>query len=93
MAVTLSLNWVFLNIQRKATAMKLDLDKQRLNISCPSCKKKLNESIGRLKHDATLICNGCGATITVDAKQLRAGMKSAQKTMDDLGASIRKLFK
>lgn len=73
--------------------MKLDLNSQPISFPCPGCKKKLTEKIGRLKRDPQLTCNGCGQTIKVNAAELRRGIESVQKSLNNLSASLRKLGK
>ena len=73
--------------------MKLDLDSQPISFPCPGCKKKLTEKIGRLKRDPQITCSGCGQTIKVNAAELRRGIESVQKSLNNLAASLRKLGK
>lgn len=73
--------------------MKLDLDSHTITITCPGCGKKLNEKIGRLKNNPTLTCPGCSNLITIDAHELRSGIQSVQKSLDDLTRSLRNFGK
>lgn len=73
--------------------MKLDIDSHAITIACPSCGKKFDEKIGRLKRDPNLTCPGCQTTITVDAAKLRSGIQSAQKSLDRFGRALQKLGK
>lgn len=73
--------------------MKLDIDSQPITFACPGCQKKITEKIGRLKHDPKLTCPGCGQSLLIEAKELRRGIESAQKSLDGLASSLRKLGK
>lgn len=73
--------------------MKLDLDSQPITFPCPGCKKKITEKIGRLKRDPKITCPGCGQGILIDGKELRRGIDAAQKSLDSVAASLRKLGK
>ena len=73
--------------------MKLNIDSQPIEIPCPSCGKKLNEQIGRVKRSPTLTCHSCRQSFAIDAHQLRRVLESAQKAADQLGRSLGKLGK
>ena len=73
--------------------MKLNIDSQPIEIPCPSCGKKLNEQIGRVKRSPTLTCPGCRQSFTLDAHQLRRVLESVQKAADQLGRSLGNLGK
>ena len=73
--------------------MKLDLDSQPISFPCPGCKKKITEKIGRLKRDPQLTCKECGQTIRINAADLRRGIQTIEKSLNDLWASLRKLGK
>ena len=73
--------------------MKLNIDSQPIEIPCPSCGKKLNEQIGRVKCSPTLTCPSCRQAFALDAHQLRRVIESVQKAADQLGRSLGKLRK
>ena len=73
--------------------MKLDLDDQSLDFPCGKCGKKISEKIGRLKRNPDLTCPACGTVISVNADELRRGINSVQKTLDDLGRKLKGMFK
>ena len=63
-------------------------DDQQLTFECPGCGHQLTESIGRLKLNPQLTCSGCGKTIQVEADDLRRGLDSAEKALDELRGSF-----
>lgn len=73
--------------------MTLDLDSSTIDVPCPGCGKKSKQRIGRLKRDPTLTCAGCGASIAVDAKQLRDAIRSVEKSLNDLTRRLGNLGK
>jgi len=73
--------------------MKLNLDSQPIDITCPGCGKKFSEQIGRVKHSPTLTCPGCRHVFRLDAHQLRRRIDAVQKAADQLGRSLGKLGK
>ena len=73
--------------------MKLNIDSQPIEIPCPSCGKKRNEQIGRVKRSPTLTCHSCRQSFAIDAHQLRRILESTQKAADQLGRSLGKLGK
>jgi transcription elongation factor Elf1 len=77
----------------KGALMKLNLDDQTLDITCPGCSKKISERIGRLKNSPQLTCHSCGQKIDTDAAELRSGIATAQKSIDKLSATLRDAFK
>ena len=62
--------------------MKLDINSQAITLTCPTCKKKFDEKIGRLKQNPTLTCRGCKALITIDANQLRRDIDAIEKRLN-----------
>lgn len=68
-------------------------DSHPVEITCPECGHKIKELLGRLKNDAQLTCPGCQSSITVDAKGLRDGLESVDKSLADLKRSFAKLGK
>lgn len=63
----------------------VDID---IPIKCPRCGKQTKQRLARLKDGAEFTCS-CGATFKVDGD----GFASAQKGLDDLIKSIRKIGK
>ncbi len=65
--------------------MNLNLDSHTLELSCPGCSKKFKETIGRLKNNPDIPCPGCGATIHIEADQLRNGIQAIQDYLASFG--------
>ena len=72
--------------------MKL-LGDPSLPIHCPKCGHESTEKLSRLKASPKLICSACGTTIRIDAKQLKEGLASVEKSLDDFRKAISKSFK
>ncbi len=72
--------------------MKLNIDEQVIDLSCPQCGHKLSESIGRLKNSPELTCV-CGCLVKVEASDLAAGIKDVQKRLDEFSRSIARILK
>ena len=68
-------------------------DDKQFTLQCPGCGADLYESIGRLKTNPQLLCSGCGKTIQIEADDLRRGLDSAEKTLDEFHRSVSKMFK
>ena len=62
-------------------------------IHCPKCGNESTEKLSRLKTSPKLVCSACGVTITIDAKQLKEGLASVEKSLDDFRKAISKSFK
>ena len=73
--------------------MNLDLNDHTLEIPCSACGEKIPEKIGRLKDSPTLTCTRCGAHINVDATELKRGIESIEKSIDDLRKKLKGMFK
>lgn len=73
--------------------MKLDLDRQSIDIPCPHCRGKISETIGKLKTNPKLTCRHCRQSFNVEANQLRAGIQQAEKAFADLQRSLGRLGK
>lgn len=73
--------------------MNLDLNSHTLEIPCPNCGKKFQETIGRLKHNPEIRCSGCGSNIRIDADELRQGIQTVENSLADLQRQLGNLFK
>ena len=70
----------------------MNLDDQKIDITCPSCRRKHSETIRKLKTNPKLTCR-CGFVIAVDGKDLASGMKQIEKSLADLDRAFRRLGK
>lgn len=68
-------------------------DNLDIDIPCPHCGEKTKKRVGSAKNDTAFTCSSCGKVSTVDAGQLREGVKSAEKSLSDLKRAIAKLGK
>jgi hypothetical protein len=50
--------------------MKINLDSQVIELTCPHCGHKLQESIGKLKTNPTLICGKCQGRVKIDVNNM-----------------------
>lgn len=57
-------------------------------IACPNCGHESEEEIARLEADPEFICPGCGVTIQIDAKDLRAKMRSVDEALESFGKAL-----
>ncbi|MCL2076315.1 MAG: hypothetical protein FWH15_07765 [Betaproteobacteria bacterium] len=80
-------------IYPKGIAMKLNLDKEKLDIPCPSptCRKKIKETIGRLKKNPKLACS-CGQVFILKADELRRFFEHFEKSLSKNGGKTVKLI-
>lgn len=63
-------------------------DSKTITIPCPNCGEKIQETIGRLKHNPKIPCPGCGKTLAINADELTKGVDSAQKSIDNFRRSL-----
>jgi len=73
--------------------MTLNFDSADIELTCPKCAHKFKQQLGGLKNDPDIPCPGCGELIHINAKGLRDGIKSADKSVEDLKRKIGKMFK
>jgi len=66
-------------------------DTASIDIPCPACGKKTPQKLGWLKTHDNFTCAGCGHTVTVDAEQLRTGLKSVEKAVADFRRKLGRL--
>jgi DNA-directed RNA polymerase subunit RPC12/RpoP len=62
-----------------------------LPVPCQNCGHKVEQTLARLKTDPVITCPKCGVATKYDAEGLRKGLESAQKSIDDLRRSLKKL--
>ncbi|AQW28825.1 hypothetical protein ACKZDW_09075 [Ralstonia syzygii subsp. celebesensis] len=69
--------------------MDLGLDDQSIELACPKCAHKFNETIGRLKNNPDITCGGCGATIHISADELRKTLEEVERSLEELRRQLR----
>ena len=57
-----------------------------------ACTEQHTQTVGWLKAHRQITCT-CGASFNVDLKKFDQGIATAQKSLDDLEATLRKLGK
>jgi predicted RNA-binding Zn-ribbon protein involved in translation (DUF1610 family) len=73
--------------------MKVNLDGHTLDIPCPSCGEKSEQTFGRLKDNPDFSCAQCGALIHIKPDELRAVAEGVQEKVDGLARMLSKLGK
>ncbi len=73
--------------------MKLDVDTKSVQLTCPNCKEKITETIGRLKANPDITCGNCDSAIHVDTTKFGQGIEAAEKMLADLRKTLKKSFK
>ncbi len=70
-------------------------DKEKIEIPCPGCGRKLAKTIGELRHQtqANEKCPGCGASIDLNSEGVRRGVKQAEEALAKLKRDLGKIFK
>ncbi|SFW14090.1 hypothetical protein [Nitrosovibrio sp. Nv17] len=68
--------------------MKIDLDAERIPVSCPYCGMQHFERIGILRHAPGLVCVACLETFRMQPGQLDFILESAHRSMDDLSMRL-----
>lgn len=66
-------------------------DKQTLDIPCPHCGQKTPKTVAWLKTKTDFPCLACGGIVAVDATDLTAKLKQADKIIAKFGKSFGKL--
>jgi transcription elongation factor Elf1 len=64
------------------------LDDKEISFKCPKCSHQLKKTVGWLKANADMICEGCGVTIKLNTEQLARGAEDAQKALDSIPKKI-----
>ena len=70
----------------------MNLDDQKIDITCPSCRRKRSETVRKLKTNPALTCL-CGTTLEIDKNQLSAGLKSVEKSLSNIKRVVRRFNK
>lgn len=69
------------------------LDGAKIDLQCPSCSRKFQEAIGRLKRDPTVRCPSCQQHIKIEASDLRKGLSGADAALTQFEQSLKRLGK
>jgi transcription elongation factor Elf1 len=64
--------------------MKINLDSQVIELTCPHCGHKLQESIGKLKTNPTLICGKCQGRVKIDANNMRTEIAKVEESLSQM---------
>lgn len=72
--------------------MELNVDSLTVDIPCPACGQKTQQTIGWLKAQRQFSC-ACGQAITVDLSQLKQAVVGAQKLLDHFSTHLRNIAK
>lgn len=67
------------------------LDSAQIDIPCPGCGGKTTKSIGFLTSNNQMDCSSCGETIRLDTSDLKRGIGDADRQLDELKRTIRKI--
>lgn len=64
-----------------------------VDVTCPGCKHAFQTTIGKMQTGNVLTCPSCKGTIKleVDRSSLDSETREAQRAMDDLNRTIRRL--
>ena len=71
----------------------MELGKTPIELTCPSCRFKFKQQLGRLKNDPTVHCPGCQQPIKIEAAGLRSGPKQVDKRLADLKRQLGRIGK
>ena len=64
--------------------MSLDLDSEKITITCPQCSVRFEETISRLKYEPKLSCPHCKHYLGVNLLELHTVLESVKKSSEDL---------
>lgn len=68
-------------------------DATKIDIECPGCGRRIQETLGRLKNSPTLVCPNCQQRIAVDGKEAKKGLDSVDRSLRDLDKALKGLGK
>jgi predicted Zn finger-like uncharacterized protein len=73
----------------------IDLNKQKLDIECPNCSRKLQVTLEQVAKEVSVNCPSCrqGIKLVDKGKSTASGMKNLNKAFSDLDKSLKNLFK
>lgn len=73
--------------------MKPLLDSHPVELTCPHCRHKFSELIGKLKTNPTLTCSACKGRVEVDASDLRSKIAGVEKQLAQLQRALGRIGK
>ena len=73
--------------------MTINLESNRIEISCPSCSHKISKTLGELKLNKHIKCTSCGHLIQLENSNFKKGLQSAKKNIADFERAISKFGK
>lgn len=68
-------------------------DKAEIGIPCPGCGHKNPKTVAWIKTHDEMVCRGCGESVRIEADELIAGLKKADKAVADFRKSLRSFGK
>ena len=73
----------------------LDIDKQKINISCPKCGFENSVTLKQVENQESIICGGCRYSIKLVDKDrsVRKGIKNVKEETTKLKGSLKKDIK
>ncbi len=68
-----------------------NIDKQKINISCPKCDFENSVTFKQIEDQESIICNGCRCSIKLVDKDgsVRRGIKNVNQEMNKLTKSLK----
>ena len=60
----------------------------KLPIPCPQCKQEIQESIGRLETNPTLVCPACGFSFRVEGEHMKRGLAEVERLLAEFRRKI-----
>ena len=63
-------------------------EKQKLGLPCPKCGHKTEKTVAWIKAHDDFTCAGCGSVVTMEKKQLLAGIQEAEKSVAKFRKSL-----
>jgi hypothetical protein len=59
------------------------LDDAEIDLSCPTCRREFQETLGRLKGNPNVARPGCGGIIAINFDEARKGLDGANRALAD----------
>lgn len=68
------------------------LDNETIEFACPHCRRKVSQTIGKLKMNPKLTCH-CGQVFAANPNELRAAIHSSEQALAQLQRTLGRLNK